>query len=116
MGKLETKTILVIGNVRVEKNHFNTIKELLGVTKEESGSVKIEFKNVPVNTIVPDDVKKYAMVLTSQNNPVQLKNMKSRCGDVPLVKQFKDKMKKVTAYMKLNEVVVKYSYDLFKIN
>lgn len=115
MGMKEkiVKKVLVIGVVEIEKNQWNTLKEILGISKEDFTKYKIELVNKPLSYKVPDDVEKYDMVLTSQNGPLLLRNMKKRCKDVPLVKTYKTKDQKMKGFMLLNEVVVRYDHKLF---
>lgn len=113
--KMGIKTILVVGRVEIKENEWTAIKNIMGIEKEDHDKWSIKFVNKPLAFIIPDDIEKYDMVLTSQNGPLLLRNMKKRCKNVPLVKPYKNKDGKVVAYMRLNEVIVKYDHELFKI-
>lgn len=112
--KIGVKSVLVIGNVTLEKGDWDILKKILGIPEESFKNFKFEITNKPITYKVPDNVEKYDMILTSQNGPLLLRNMVKRAKGVPVVKQYRNKEQKVVGFMKLKEVVVKYDYDLFE--
>ena len=107
--------ILVMGKFTIEKNHWHILKQIMGMKPDDRS--RIEIVNKPENYILdPESVKEYNLVITTQPNPIVLKNVKKVLGDIPFVKPYKNKNKEITHFMKINEIVVEYKYDLFEIN
>lgn len=107
--------ILIMGKFTIEKNHWRVIKEMLNMKPDDRS--KIELVNKPENFILDtESAKQYDMVITTQPNPIVLRNVKKVLGDIPLIKPYKNKNKELTHFMKINEVKVEYNYDLYDIN
>lgn len=106
--------ILVMGKFTVEKDHWRAIKMILKL--EKGDTTKFTLVNKPDNHVLTrEEAQEYMLVITTQSNPLVLKNVKKVLGDVPLVKPYKNKNKELTHFMLLNEVVVDYKYELFEV-
>lgn len=106
--------ILVMGKFTIEKDHWKAIKMILKL--EKGDTTKFTLVNKPDNHVLTkEEVCEYVLVITTQSNPLVLKNVKKVLGDIPLVKPYKNKNKELTHFMLLNEVVVDYKYELFEV-
>ena len=106
--------ILVMGKFTIEKDHWRAIKMILKL--EKGDTTKFTLVNKPDNHVLTkEEAQEYALVVTTQSNPLVLKNVKKVLGDVPLVKPYRNKNKELTHFMLLNEVVVDYKYELFEV-
>ena len=106
--------ILIMGKFTIEKDHWRVLKEIMGMDKDDKS--RIELVNKPDNFILtPETAKEYNMVITTQPNPIVLRNVKKVLGDIPLVKPYKNKNKELTHFMKVEEVKVEYKYELFDV-
>ena len=106
--------ILIMGKFTIEKDHWRVLKEIMGMDKDDKS--RIELVNKPDNFILTTEAaKEYNMVITTQPNPIVLRNVKKVLGDVPLVKPYKNKNKELTHFMKVEEVKVEYKYELFDV-
>ena len=105
---------LATGKFTIEKDHWRVLKEIMGMDKDDKS--RIELVNKPDNFILTaETAKEYNMVITTQPNPIVLRNVKKVLGDVPLVKPYKNKNKELTHFMKVEEVKVEYKYELFDV-
>ena len=106
--------ILIMGKFTIEKDHWRVLKEIMGMDKDDKS--RIELVNKPDNFILTTETaKEYNMVITTQPNPIVLRNVKKVLGDIPLVKPYKNKNKELTHFMKVEEVKVEYKYELFDV-
>ena len=112
-----TKKILIMGKHTIERNQWGAIREFLGMNPDDK--TKIEIVNVPLNHVITDEeAKQYNLVLSTQSNPIILRRVNEilkRCG-ITLIKPFKNSEGVLTHFMKINDVVVDYKYELVKLN
>ena len=111
------KKLLVMGKHTVEKNQWGPIREFLGMNPEDK--TKIEIINVPLNHILThEEVKQYSLVLSTQSNPIILRRVNEilKKANITLIKPFKNNEGVITHFMKINDVIVDYKYDLVKLN
>lgn len=111
------KKILVMGKHTIEKNHWNPLKQLMGLSSEDRS--KIVVVNKPLTHILTrDEIKEYDLILSLQNNPILLRRVWKMASDcnVPIVKPFRNKEKVLTHFMRVDEVIVDYKYELVKID
>lgn len=105
------KKILMLGKVDITKVEVDLLKEILNIDKDEA----IEFEAKPLKSFIPENIKEYAAVITYQNNPNVIKNMKKRMKDVPLFKYYKDKKGNRIGFMEIKDVIIKYDYTVHKL-
>ena len=106
--------ILVMGKFTIEKDHWRVLKAIMKL--EKGDDTKFTLVNKPENYILTkEEVEEYALVVTTQSNPLVLKNVKKVLGDKPLVKPYRNKNKDLTHFMLLNDIVVDYKYELFEV-
>lgn len=103
------KKILMLGEVELTGAEKDLLKQILGI----EGELDIEVK--PIKTYIPKNIADYAAVLTYQNNPHVLKNMKKRMKKVPLLKYYKNKEGVVTGFMEIKNITIKYNYVVHKL-
>lgn len=106
--------ILVMGKFTIEKDHWRAIKSVLKL--EKGDNTKFTLVNKPDNYVLTkEEAQEYALVITTQSNPIVLKNVKKVLGDTPLVKPYRNKNKELTHFMLINDIVVDYNYELFEV-
>lgn len=103
------KKILMLGEVELTGAQKDLLKQIVGI----DGELEIEVK--PIKTYIPKNIIEYAAVLTYQNNPHVLKNMKKRMKKVPLLKYYKNKEGVVTGFMEIKNITIKYDYIVHKL-
>ena len=106
-----------MGKHTVEKNQWGPIREFLGMNPEDK--TKVEIINVPLNHILThEEVKQYNLVLSTQSNPIILRRVNEilKKANITLIKPFKNNEGVITHFMKINDVIVDYKYDLVKLN
>ncbi|WP_304576760.1 hypothetical protein [Romboutsia ilealis] len=110
------KKILIMGKHTIERNQWGALRELLGL--DPNGREKIEIVNVPLTHVIThEEVKNYNLILSIQSNPIVLRRVHEIASkaNVTLIKPFKNNEGVITHFMKVNEVVVEYKYDLVKL-
>jgi len=106
--------ILVMGKFTIERDHWKAIKMILNL--EKGDNTKFTLVNKPDNHVLTkEEAQEYVLVVTTQSNPLVLKNVKKVLGDIPLVKPYRNKNKQLTHFMLLNDIVVDYKYELFEV-
>lgn len=111
------KKILVMGKHTIEKNHWSPLKQLMGLPADSKE--KITVINKPLTHILTrDEIKEYDLILSLQNNPILLRRVWKMASDcnVPIVKPFRNKEKVLTHFMKIDEILIDYKYELVKID
>ena len=111
------KKLLVMGKHTIEKNQWGPIREFLGMNPDDK--TKIEIINVPVyHVLTHEEVKQYSLVLSTQTNPIILRRVNEilKKANVTLIKPFRNNEGVITHFMKINDVIVDYKYDLVKLN
>lgn len=110
------KKILIMGKHTIERNQWGPLKEILGL--DPSSKEKIEIVNVPLTHVIThEEVKNYNLILSTQSNPIVLRRVHEIASkaNITVIKPFKNNEGVITHFMKVNEVVVEYKYDLVKL-
>lgn len=107
--------ILIMGKFTIEKEYWKVIKTILQLDRGDK--TKFQLVNKPENYVLTkEEAKEYVLVITTQSNPLVLKNVIKVLGDVPLVKPYKNHQKELTHFMRLENVTVDYAYELYKLD
>lgn len=111
------KKILVMGEHTIDKNQESALRKILGMKPEDK--FELEIINVPINHIIThEEVKQYKLVISTQSNPIVLRRVNTilKKNGVTLIKPFKNNEGVLTHFMKIDDVVVDYKYELVKLN
>lgn len=110
------KKVLVIGEMEVTGELNKQLLKVIGLPED----TLVEYVKKPLKYFIPKNIFDYEAVLTSQNNPHILKNMKKRMKtkdkEVKLFKEYKDKEGNILGLMEIHDVVVKYNHTLHKFD
>ena len=108
------KKILVIGEMDITGELNKNLISVLGLPE----TTLVDYDKKPLKYFIPKNIFDYEAVLTSQNNPHILKNMKKRMKtkdkEVKLFKQYKDEKGNLIGLMEIHNVIVKYEHTLYK--
>lgn len=111
------KKILVMGEHKIDSNQKSALRKILGMNPEDK--FELEIINVPLNHIIThEEAKQYSLVLSTQSNPIVLRRVNTilKKNGVTLIKPFKNNEGVLTHFMKIEDVVVDYKYELVKLN
>lgn len=111
------KKILVMGEHNIDNTQESALRKILGMKPEDK--FELEIINVPINHIIThEEVKQYDLVISTQSNPIVLRRVNTilKKNGVTLIKPFKNNEGVLTHFMKIDDVIVDYKYELVKLN
>lgn len=111
------KKILVMGEHTIDNNQESALRKILRIKPEDK--FEMEIINVPLNHIIThEEVKQYSLVLSTQSNPIVLRRVNTilKKNGVTLIKPFKNNDGVLTHFMKIDDVIVDYKYELVRLN